>query len=125
MRSYRSNNNNEERNNINKDIKVYLITIRTRFNFKNIISEAILLTVENNLKTINLIRDTNIRTTTTDKYYSTYINTKSTIVFTTLRPKVYYDARYIFIFFNISIYINLRLYSYHKFSRILSEKIKL
>ena len=83
--------NNDEKNN-NKVIKVYLKTTRTRANLEDIINKYILLVVENNLPPIILVIDTNIRSTTIDRYRLPYINIKNIIIFTTLKIKDYYNA---------------------------------
>ena len=82
------------------------MTIYTKTNLEDIINEVILLVVENNLSPIILVIDTNIRSTTIDKYYSTYVNIKNAIVFTTLIIKDYYDTKYILKIFNVGIYYN-------------------
>ena len=83
--------NDEERNN-NKVIKIYFVITRTRANSKDIINEVSLLAVENNLLPLIPVIDTNIRSTIIDKYFSTYIKSKDTVILTTLRIMNYYDS---------------------------------
>ena len=87
--------NNEEKHNINKVTKVYLVTTRTRANLEKIISKVILLVVENKLLPIILVIDTNKRPTTINNYRYTYIDTKDTIVFIALKIKDYYNTYFI------------------------------